>query len=76
MEIHERLLSRHEATRTISYSVVAGVPIERHVATVTVAPEGNGSMVTSAYEVEPAEMAPVFGDTYKGALAALEATFS
>jgi carbon monoxide dehydrogenase subunit G len=76
MEIRERLLSRDEATRTISYAVVGGVPIERHVATITVAPEGDGSKVTWAYEVEPAEMAPVFGDTYKGALAALEATFS
>jgi carbon monoxide dehydrogenase subunit G len=76
MEIRERLLSRDEATRTISYSVVGGVPIERHVATITVAPEGDGSKVTWAYDVEPAEMAPVFGDTYMGALAALEATFS
>ena len=76
MEIRERLLSRDEAARTISYSVVGGVPIERHVATITVAPEGDGSKVTWAYDVEPAEMAPVFGDTYKGALAALEATFS
>jgi len=76
MEIRERLLARDEDTRTMSYSVVDGVPIERHLATITVVPEGNGSKVTWAYEVEPAEMAPVFGDTYKGALAALEATFS
>jgi len=76
MEIRERLLSRDEAARTISYSVVGGVPIERHVATITVAPEGDVSKVTWAYDVEPAEMVPVFGDTYRGALAALEATFS
>jgi carbon monoxide dehydrogenase subunit G len=76
MEIRERLLSRDDATRTISYSVVEGVPLESHVATITVEPEGNGSKVTWAYEVEPAEMAPIFGDNYKGALAALEATFS
>jgi len=76
MEIRERLLSRDEAARTISYSVVGGVPIERHVATITVAPEGDGSKVTWAYDVEPAEMVPVFGDTYRAALAALEATFS
>ena len=76
MEIRERLLSRDDAARTISYSVVGGVPIERHVATITVAAEGDGSKVTWAYDVEPAEMVPVFGDTYRGALAALEATFS
>jgi carbon monoxide dehydrogenase subunit G len=76
MEIRERLVSRDDATRTLSYSVVDGVPLESHTATITVEPDGNGSKVTWAYDVEPAEMAPVFGDTYKGALAALEAGFS
>jgi carbon monoxide dehydrogenase subunit G len=76
MEIRERLLSRDEGTRTISYSVVDGVPVESHKATVAVEAEGDGSKVTWTYDVEPAEMAPIFGDTYKGALAALEASFS
>jgi mxaD protein len=76
MEIRERLVSRDDATRTLVYSVVDGVPIESHRATITVEPEGEGSKVTWAYDVEPAEMAPIFGDTYKGALAAVEAAFS
>jgi mxaD protein len=76
MEIRERLLSRDDATRTLSYSVVGGVPIESHTATITVEAEGDGSKVTWAYDVEPAEMAPIFGDTYQGALAAVEAAFS
>jgi mxaD protein len=76
MEIRERLVSRDDATRTISYSVIDGVPIESHTATITVEPDGDGSKVTWAYDVEPAEMAPIFGDTYKGALAAVEAAFS
>ena len=76
MEIRERLLSRDEATRTLSYSVVDGVPLESHTATISVEPDGDGSKVTWAYDVEPAEMAPIFGDTYKGALAAVEASFS
>jgi carbon monoxide dehydrogenase subunit G len=76
MEIRERLLSRDDATRTLSYSVVDGVPIESHTATITVEADGDGSKVTWAYDVEPAEMAPVFGDTYKGALAAVESIFS
>jgi len=76
MEIRERLLSRDEATRTLSYSVVEGVPLESHTATITVEPAGSGSKVTWAYDVDPAEMAPIFGDTYKGALAALEAAFA
>jgi carbon monoxide dehydrogenase subunit G len=76
MEIRERLLSRDEAARTITYSVIDGVPIEKHTATISVEPDGEGTKVTWAYDVEPAEMAPIFGDTYKGALAAVEAAFS
>jgi carbon monoxide dehydrogenase subunit G len=76
MEIRERLVARDDDTRTLTYSVVEGVPLESHTATVTVEAHGNGSKVTWAYDVEPAEMAPIFGDTYKGALAALEAGFS
>jgi mxaD protein len=75
MEIRERLVSRDEATRTISYSVVDGVPLESHLATITVEPAGDGSKVTWTYDVEPGEMAPIFGDTYKGALAAVQAAF-
>jgi mxaD protein len=76
MEIRERLVSRDDSTMTISYSVVEGVPIESHTATITVEAEGDGSKVTWAYDVTPDEMAPIFGDTYKGALAAVEAAFS
>jgi mxaD protein len=76
MEIRERLVSRDDATRTICYSVVDGVPIESHKATITVEPDGEGSKVTWAYDVTPDEMAPIFGDTYKGALAAVEAAFA
>jgi len=74
-EVRERLLSRDDATRTLSYSVIAGVPVDRHVATITVEPEGDGSKVTWAYDVEPAEMAPVMGDNYKGGLASLASLF-
>ena len=76
MEIRERLLSRDDATRSISYSVVDGVPLDSHRATITVEPDGEGSKVTWAYAVTPDEMAPIFGDTYKAALASLENTFS
>ena len=76
MEIRERLVSRDDAARTLTYSVVEGVPIESHTATISVEAEGDGSKVTWAYDVEPAEMAPIFGDTYKGALAAVEAAFT
>ena len=76
MEIRERLLARDEEARVLTYSVVGGVPVESHTATISVEPEGAGSKVIWAYDVSPDEMAPIFGDTYKGALAALEASFS
>jgi mxaD protein len=76
MEIRERLLSRDDATRTLTYSVIDGVPIESHTATITVAAEGDGSKVTWAYDVKPDEMAPIFGDTYKSALATVESAFA
>jgi carbon monoxide dehydrogenase subunit G len=76
MEIRERLVARDDETRTLTYSVVAGVPLDSHSATISVAAEGTGSKVTWAYAVTPDEMAPVFGDTYKAALASLENSFS
>jgi mxaD protein len=76
MEIRERLVARDEAARTSTYSVVDGVPIESHSATISVEPEGDGAKVTWAYSVTPDEMAPIFGDTYQGALAAVEGAFS
>ncbi len=76
MEIRERLLARDEEARVLTYSVVGGVPIESHTATISVEPDGDGSKVIWAYDVAPDEMAPIFGDSYQGALAALAGTFS
>src|SRR5580693_10484021 len=56
MEIRERLVSRDDATRSLTYSVIGGVPVEAHSATVTVTPEGEGCKVTWAYDVTPDEM--------------------
>jgi carbon monoxide dehydrogenase subunit G len=75
MEIRERLLSKDDAARTITYSVVDGVPVDSHSATISVQEEDGGSRVTWAYDVRPDEMAPIFGDTYKAALAQLENAF-
>ena len=76
MEIRERLLAKDDAARVLTYSVVDGVPIDAHTATISVEPDGAGSKVIWAYDVSPDEMAPIFGDTYKGALAALENSFA
>jgi carbon monoxide dehydrogenase subunit G len=76
MEITERLVSRDDATRTLVYSIVNGVPVESHSASVIVEPEGEVSKVTWTHNVLPDEMAPLFADTYKGALAAVESAFA
>jgi carbon monoxide dehydrogenase subunit G len=75
MEIRERLVARDDATRTLTYSVVDGVPVDSHEATIHVEPEGDGAKVTWSYAVSPDEMAPIFGDTYKAGLAAVENSF-
>jgi len=76
MEIRERLLARDDATRTLTYSVVEGVPIESHTATISVEPEGDGWRSIWAYNVTPDEMAAVFGDTYKSALVSIQGSFA
>jgi carbon monoxide dehydrogenase subunit G len=76
MEIRERLLARDDENRVLTYSVVEGVPIDSHTATISVQPDGEGSRVIWAYSVSPDEMAPIFGDSYRAALAALADAFS
>ncbi len=75
-EVRERLLSRDDATRTLVYSIVEGIPLEEHQATVTVEALGDGSKVTWKYEVVPAEMVQVLEGAYKGILANLKGLFS
>jgi mxaD protein len=76
LEIRERLVERDDEGRRLTYSVIDGVPVTAHQATVAVEPAGTGSKVTWSYDVEPAEMAPIFGDTYQKALEALAARFT
>jgi carbon monoxide dehydrogenase subunit G len=73
MEIRERLVSRDDEKRTIEYTIVDGVPLTSHKAVVSVKPDGDGSVVTWWYEVEPLDLAPVFKQTYGGALEVLAA---
>ena len=74
MEIREQLIERDEAARSITYSVIGGVPVESHRATVKVTPNGNGSTITWTVDVEPEEMLPIFADTYRQALETLAAS--
>jgi carbon monoxide dehydrogenase subunit G len=71
-EVQERLRSNDDAARTQRYSVVAGMAgLERHDATITVTPAGEGSHVTWAFDVQPDEMAGLMTAIYTSALDAL-----
>jgi len=73
MEIHEQLKERDEAARRISYSIVKSpMPLEHHLATLTVTPDGAGAHLEWAYEVRPDDMAPAFGPVYEGSAQAVK----
>ncbi|MBL8776563.1 MAG: SRPBCC family protein [Acidimicrobiales bacterium] len=73
MEIKEQLKGRDEDARSIAYAIVDGpVPLDSHLATITVHDGADGgSRVTWQVDVEP-EGAAMFKDIYQGALGALK----
>lgn len=74
MVIEERLVDLNDAARTITYSIVAGAPVETHEATISVAPVGeNASDVTWTVSTEPDDAAAFMRDVYQGALDAAKA---
>ena len=74
MEIVERLIRRDDGGRVLVYGIVGGpVPVQRHEATITVEPDGDGSRVTWAVEIEPDSMTDLFVQTYQQSLEALKA---
>ncbi len=73
MTITEKLISRDDATRAITYAIVDGVPVESHEATVTVLPSGDGSHVTWVVDAAPDEMADLMQTVYQQSLEALKA---
>ncbi|MEI7858734.1 MAG: SRPBCC family protein [Acidimicrobiales bacterium] len=73
MTITEKLVSRDDATMAITYSIVDGVPVESHEATITVTAAGDGSHVTWVVNAAPDEMADLMGTIYQQSLEALKA---
>ncbi len=72
MTITEALVSKDDAARSISYSVVDGVPVESHKATITVSAAGDGSHVTYVVDAEPESMADLMQGVYQATLEALK----
>ena len=72
MEITERQLKRDDAGRTLTYGIVGGpVQVEKHEATITVTPQGDGSHVTWDVDTDDA-MTEMMQQTYQGSLDALK----
>lgn len=73
MEIHEQLKDRDEAARRISYSIVQSpLPLDHHLATITVIPDGSGSRLEWAFEVLPDDMAAGIAPIYEGSVKAVK----
>ena len=73
MTITEKLLSRDDAARSITYGIVDGVPVESHEATITVTAAGSGCHVTWAVDATPDEMADLMQGIYQSSLEAVKA---
>ncbi len=71
MTITERLVSRDEAGRALTYAIADGAPVESHRAVITVTPAGDSSHVTWEVEATPDEMAALMATIYQQALEAL-----
>jgi uncharacterized membrane protein len=72
MTITERLISKDDAGRALTYAIADGAPVESHEAVITVTPAGDSSHVTWDVEAAPDEMADLMATIYQQALAALK----
>ena len=74
MELTETLVRRDDETRTLVYGITKSpMPLERHEATIAVAPvDDRSSHVTYTVDVAPDSMTDVMSNAYAGALQALK----
>ncbi len=71
-ELRERLVARDDATRSITYQIVEGMPVTHHLVTITVHEDPAGARVNWYTEADPDEMLDLFTAVYTGALDELE----
>ena len=72
MEITERLVSKDDAGRVLTYSITNGAPVETHQAVIAVTPTGSTSHVTWDIDATPDEMTDVMATIYQQSLEALK----
>jgi carbon monoxide dehydrogenase subunit G len=71
MNITEHLVKKDDAGKQIVYAITDGVPVERHQATITVLPAGDGSKVTWEVDTDDA-MTDMMSQIYQQGLVALK----
>jgi len=71
MEITEHLVRKDDDNRQIVYGITDGVPVERHEASITVRPDGDGSVVTWVVDTDDA-MTDMMRSIYQQGLEALK----
>jgi len=71
MQITEHLMSKDDGARQIVYGITDGVPVEKHKATITVHPDGDGSRVTWEVDTDDA-MTDMMSQIYQQGLVALK----
>ncbi len=73
MSVTEHLVARDDTTRSLTYAIADGAPVESHEAVITVVPTGATSHVTWDVAATPDEMADLMVGLYQQALEALKA---
>jgi len=71
IQVTEHLMSKDDGARQIVYGITAGVPVEKHKATITVHPDGDGSRVTWEVDTDDA-MTDMMSQIYQQGLVALK----
>ncbi len=72
MTITERLVSKDDVGRVLTYSIVEGAPVESHQGVITVTPTGDRTHATWAVKATPDEMADLMVAVYQQSLEALK----
>ncbi|MGQ0467387.1 MAG: SRPBCC family protein [Sporichthyaceae bacterium] len=59
-EINEDTVTSDNELRRFQYAIKSGLPVDHHIGTFDVLPDGDGSLVIYAADVAPDELGPVF----------------
>lgn len=73
IDLVEQVVTNDAALRRYQYSIVEGIPLEHHLGTVDVLPDGDGSRVVYGTDIRPDELAGIVGPATEGGLAGLKA---